>query len=223
MISSYNTESIPTLIEEPTQELSCEFIKRKNIQVNEISRAISETFLKSVLSSESENISIEFLEVAPKIKKAFDLLKIWEIFGMPSILLSKYEFQIADVVLIESKVHKISEDAELFISKNKISIEIINEIVEETHELLIKYGKDFRIELYIEKDKEIATWEELVISILVKEKDFNNIIKIWDEIGNIVEEIVDSKLKKYKSETEIEMIKEFDDKLTIEVKELENV
>ena len=111
----------------------------------------------------------------------------------------------------------------MFISKNKISIEIINEIVEETHELLIKYGKDFRIELYIEKDKEIATWEELVISILVKEKDFNNIIKIWDEIGNIVEEIVDSKLKKYKSETEIEMIKEFDDKLTIEVKELENV
>ncbi len=223
MTSLYNTESIPTLIEEPTQELSCEFIKRRNTQVNEISRAIGETFLKFVLSSESENVPIEFLEVAPKIKKAFDLLKMWEIFGMPNILLSKYESQIVDVALIESKVYKISEDAELLISKNKISIEVINEVVEEISELLIKYGKDFRIELYIQRDKEITTWEELVISILVKEKDFNNIIKIWDEIGNIVEEIVDSKLKKYKSETEIKMIKEFDDKLTIEVKELEDV
>lgn len=217
MIRLYSTET--TLIKDPTQEINYKFMKRRKDQLNKISTATSEIYLKSTVNNENENI----LRIASKIGKAFEPLRKLEVLETSNLLSYQYESQLLDIASIESNIDKISEEAKTVILKNKISIEVINEIIENIHKLLLKYEKASKIEISIEKDKEIPTWEELVISISIKEQDFNNIIKIWDEIENMVEEIIDIKSKKYKNKTELIAIKELDDKLTIEVKELKDV
>ncbi len=117
---------------------------------------------------------------------------------------------------IESKVREITDEAKDFLIMDNLLCDIIGEILDKP----ILLNLEYEIKLYVSRDREIEGWEEFVFSIGIKEEDFSKIIKLWDEIEEEAENVIEEMKKKSWTMSHIEMI---DKMLSIEVRSLENV
>lgn len=118
---------------------------------------------------------------------------------------------------IESKVREITDEAKQFLITDNLLCDIIGEILDKIHILL---NLEYEIKLYVSRDMEIEDWKEFVFSIGIKEEDFSKIIKLWDEIEEEAENVIEEMKKKSWTMSHIETI---DKMLSIEVRSLENV
>ena len=118
---------------------------------------------------------------------------------------------------IESKVREITDEAKQFLITDNLLCDIIGEILDKIHILL---NLEYEIKLYVSRDMEIEDWKEFVFSIGIKEEDFSKIIKLWDEIEEEAEKVIDEMKEKSWGMSHIETI---DKMLSIEVRSLENV
>lgn len=117
---------------------------------------------------------------------------------------------------IESKVREITDEAKQFLITDNLLCDIIGEILDKP----ILVNLEHEIKLYVSRDMEIEDWKEFVFSIEIKEEDFSKIIKLWDEIEEEAEKVIDEmKIKSWG----ISHIETIDKMLSIEVKNSENV
>ncbi|HEO65851.1 MAG TPA: hypothetical protein ENI73_08280 [Spirochaetes bacterium] len=93
--------------------------------------------------------------------------------------------------------------------------EILENVLDEIEEFLKDKEIQYRIKLSLEKDLEDPDLEELVISVHTAQKDFNARSKLWDDIGNLVEEFLNE--LRIKDSDKKSQIDRFDETLAIEV------
>ncbi|GCC09987.1 hypothetical protein IPdc08_00005 [archaeon] len=93
--------------------------------------------------------------------------------------------------------------------------EILENVLDEIEEFLLGKKIQSRIKLSLEKDLEDPNLEELVISIHTAQEDFNARSKLWDDIGDLVEEFLDE--LRIKDSDKKSQIDKFDEALAIEV------
>jgi hypothetical protein len=118
---------------------------------------------------------------------------------------------------IESKVREITDEAKQFLITDNLLCDIIDEILVKIEDILVNLEPE--IKLYVSRDMEIEDWKEFVFSIEIKEGDFSKIIKLWDEIEEVAENVIDEMKTKSWGMSHIETI---DKMLSIEVRSLEN-
>ncbi len=92
---------------------------------------------------------------------------------------------------------------------------ILENVLDEIEEFLLKKEIQYRTKLSLEKDLEDPDLEELVISIHTNKEDFNARSKLWDDIGNLVEEFLNE--LRIKNSDKKSQIDRFDVTLAIEV------
>ncbi|MBI5417775.1 hypothetical protein HZA55_07505 [Candidatus Poribacteria bacterium] len=108
----------------------------------------------------------------------------------------------------------LTEEVESYFQENDLLTEIIFKKIEIINEFVKTYHNRFKINIFLSWDIEFHTWEEVVISILIKEKDFEKIFQFWE---NLLTQI----RLKTKQENQNLLIDTVNKKIAIEVKEWE--
>ena len=113
--------------------------------------------------------------------------------------------------------HLIETEKEIEILEevNPLFKEILENVLDEIEEFLQDKEIQYRIKLSLEKDLEDPNLEELVISIHSAQEDFNARSKLWDDIGNLVEEFLNE--LRIKDSDKKSQIDKFDETMAIEV------
>lgn len=193
-------------------------LQEKNENANAINEGLSEGIIKSRLKERCPGAEIlsfpfaseeveEIIRTVSYLKNAFNSVK--NPFD-PSVI---FPFQ-----AIELKVSEITEEAKNFLIADNLASDIIGEILDKIGDILV--DRRHIIKLYVSRDKEIEDWKELVFSVEIEEEDFGKIIKLWDEVEEEAEKVIDAMKAKAWAVMHIEKIKKI---LSIEVRRLKNV
>ncbi len=164
---------------------------------------INETLNQQRLEQKDEGISLstEEEEIKPEIYTF-----------LPIIGETKIE-------IIESKTDKLTEEAKNLLSQDEILMNIVNEIIDIACNVVNSTNKEYRTHIFLSEDMEIPGWKHLVFSVEVREENYDNILNLWDEVENRVEEIMKAKKEVYGEK----VISPINEKISVEVEELENV
>ncbi len=158
---------------------------------------LSESFLKLLRLCEEENFDIIPIKFGIHMQRTFTLLR-----RPPTV----------------PPLEKIGEIKAL-LSKDKILMEIIDEIKETVDSLLVPTNKEYKTKIFLRRDIEIPDWEEIVFSVEMRERNFKEINELWNEISDRTEAIMELGESIYGKEE----ISRVDEEISIEVKKMKNV
>ena len=115
---------------------------------------------------------------------------------------------------------ELTADAEDYLAKNSVLSDIMIDLVTKIREKIQATYRLFKCNIYFDFDKEISNWDELILAISIQEPRFERRLKMYDELSEVVESTIgDWKARKTKT-SQITLIEELDEKLTIEIKRL---
>lgn len=135
-----------------------------------------------------ENTSITFpaIFIGEMAKNYLDLENVFSAINTP-FLPAKFLF----LRNVELKTN-ITDDKTLeFLKANMLRCEIVADIVEEVGDFLS--GRQYKMNIYMDSDLEIFDFEKLILSIEVEEKDYNQVLKLWDDIEVKVERMLNNR------------------------------
>jgi hypothetical protein len=122
---------------------------------------------------------------------------------------------------IKKNVDDLSGDIKSLLIRDELFTEVVSQVLYEIKNLPALSGLKPWIRIFISKDMEIPDWEEVVVSVGVKNKGFDETMEIWEEIEKKVEEVINKIKATIPSRETYEdksHITEIDEKLSVEVK-----
>ena len=160
----------------------------------------------------------EYLSHTLAFKEAVEISEI--VLGLNSVYdtIEHFPEPVGFLPFIESKVSEIADEAKDFLIMDTLLCDIIGEILSKIGHILVDLEPE--IKLYVSRDMEIDDWKEFVFSVGIREGNFSKIIKLWDEIEEVAEKVIDGMKAKCWGMSHIETI---DKMLSLEVRRLKNV
>lgn len=124
---------------------------------------------------------------------------------------------------IKAKVQELTKGVESFLIRDRLFADVVNQVLNEINNLPALSGLKYWVRIFISKDMEIPDWEEVVISVGIKNKSFDETMEIWEEIEKKVEKVINrikATIPSRKIYEDKSLITKIDEKLAIEVKRI---
>jgi uncharacterized protein YajQ (UPF0234 family) len=116
------------------------------------------------------------------------------------------------------RIFSTSPEVKEMLESDDISRTIFDSILLEIQEALESSGENYRINVSLEQDLEVPEWREILISVQVKERNYDEKMKLWESIEEIVRKRIDRIRDEY-PKRERKIIDGINENLAIEIEE----
>jgi hypothetical protein len=95
---------------------------------------------------------------------------------------------------------------------------ILDSLLQDIQEILESRDESYHISVSLEQDIEVPRWREILISVQVRERNYDEKMKLWENIEEMVRKKIES-IRDERPKKERKIIDDINENLAIEIEE----
>ncbi|MGQ9723592.1 MAG: hypothetical protein ACUVXA_20015 [Candidatus Jordarchaeum sp.] len=136
------------------------------------------------------------------------------------IISTNYFLSAKTIFSPERRTFSINPEVREILEKDELSRTILDNVLLEIQEILELRDEDYTINISLVQDIEVPEWKEILFSVQVENRNYDDKMRLWEEIEEGVRTKIEQIREKY-PEDEWKIIDKINENLAIEVVEIQ--